>query len=85
MVVDDQRMILCDFVPINDMSLDGNGEVSTQKTSVHFPQFKQESARGILLDRKEYQRSKQGREQFEAVMLLTRKKITDNSSNGQIF
>ncbi len=37
-VLDDEGMILCGFVPINNVFLDGNGEVSTQKISVPFLQ-----------------------------------------------
>ncbi len=63
MVLDDEGMILHDFVSVNNIFLNGDGEVSTQKNTVHFPQVQQESA----LNRREYQRLQQGREQFKAV------------------
>ncbi len=50
MVLDDEGMILNDLVPINNMFLDVNREVSTQKNSVPFPQVQHKSARGILLE-----------------------------------
>ncbi len=66
-VLDDEGMILHDFVPVNNIFLHGDGEVSTQKNSVPFPQGQQEFSRGILLNRRVYQRLQQGREQFKAV------------------
>ncbi len=67
MVLDDEGTTLHDFVPIDNIFLDGAGEVSTQKNSVPCLQVQQESPRGILLNRREYQRLQQGREQFKAV------------------
>ena len=69
-VLDDEGMILHDFVPVNNIFLNGDGEISTQKNSVPFPHFQQESARGILLNRREYQRLQQGSEQFKAVYAI---------------
>ncbi len=61
-VLDDEGMVLCDFVPVNNNFLNSDGVFSTQKNSVPFPQVQQESVRGILLNRKVYQRLQQGRE-----------------------
>ncbi len=79
-VLDDEGMILCDFVPVNNIILHGDGEVSTQKNLVPFPQVKQESARGILLNRREYKRVQQGSEQFKAVYAFDKEK-----DNGQFI
>ncbi len=54
-VLDYEGMILCDFVPVNNIFLHGDGEVSTQKNSVSFPQVQQDSARGIILNTRVYQ------------------------------
>ncbi len=40
-VLDDEGMILCDFVPVSNIFLHGDGEVSTQNNSVPFPQVQQ--------------------------------------------
>ncbi len=72
-VLDDEEMILCGFVPVNNIFLNGDGEVSTDMTSVPFPQVQQESARGILLNRREYKRVQQGSEQFKAVYAFDNK------------
>ena len=84
-VLDDKGMILCDFVPVNNIFLHGDGEVSTQKNSVPFPQVQQESARGIPLNRESIRDFSKGGNSLKQYMLLMRKKIMDNSSNGQIF
>ncbi len=52
-VFDDEGMVLCDFVHVNDIFLNSDGVVSTQKISVPFPQVQTESARGIILNRRE--------------------------------
>ncbi len=54
-VLDDEGVVLHDFVPVNKIFLDGDGVVSTQNNSVPIPQVQQEYARGILLNRREYQ------------------------------
>ncbi len=37
-VLNDEGMVLHDFVPVNNIFLNGDGVVSTQKNSVPFPQ-----------------------------------------------
>ncbi len=81
MVPDDKVINRHDFVNINNVFLDGNGEVSTQKNSVPFLQVQQEYTRGILLNRRMYQQLQQGREQFKAeYMFSTRKTLIGNGS-----
>ncbi len=73
-VLDDEGMVLRDFVPVNNIFLNSDGVVSTQKNSVPFPKVQQESARGILLNKREYQSLQQGNEQFKAVYAFDEKK-----------
>ncbi len=73
-ILDDEEIILHDFVPINNIFLHGSGDVSTQNNSVPFPWVQQESAR-ILLSRRLYQRLQQGREQFKAVYNIDEKDV----------
>ncbi len=44
-VLDDEGMVIHDFVPVNNIFLNVDGLVSTQMNSVPFPQVQQESAR----------------------------------------
>ncbi len=84
-VLDDEGIILHDFLPINKVFLDGNGEITPKKNSVPFPQVKQESTRGILSNRRVYQRLSKEGNSVKQLLILTRKMMMGNSSSGQIF